>query len=107
MLIFVFQKKHAHVLIDKPDGSFSKVDVDKVDLQKYPGLADVPWYKANMEAGDCLFIPYRYERGNSDNYDDNNSNNNRNNSNNRNNNSNNNNNRNNSNISNNKNNNNN
>ncbi|CAB3977741.1 Hypothetical predicted protein [Paramuricea clavata] len=59
-LFMVHKKEHAHVLIDKPDGSFSKVDVDKVDLQKYPGLADVPWYKANMEAGDCLFIPYRW-----------------------------------------------
>ena len=54
-----FQKEHAHINIDKPDGSFSKVDVDKVDLEKYPGLADVPWYKATMGPGDCLFIPYR------------------------------------------------
>ena len=60
-----FQREHAHIKIDEPEGSFSKVDVDKVDLQKYPGLADVPWYKAAMEPGDCLFIPYRY--GNSDN----------------------------------------
>ena len=59
-LFMVDKKEHAHINIDKPDGSFSKVDVDKVDLEKYPGLADVPWYKATMEPGDCLFIPYRW-----------------------------------------------
>jgi len=33
------------------------VDVDKMDLEKHPRWADVPWYDASLEAGDCLFIP--------------------------------------------------
>lgn len=59
-LFMVDKREKAHINIDSPKGSFSKVDVDKVDLYKYPGLADVPWYKGRMEPGDCLFIPYRW-----------------------------------------------
>ena len=39
-------------------GQFSKgVDVDAVDLLKYPGWSTVPWFEANVSAGDCLLIP--------------------------------------------------
>jgi len=41
------------------EGGYSKVDVDKVDLKKFPNLARVPWHYAKMEAGDCLYIPYK------------------------------------------------
>ena len=34
-----------------------QVDVDAVDLDKYPGFSEVPWWEAEMEAGDCLHIP--------------------------------------------------
>lgn len=56
----VDKKDKAHVDIDSPKGAFSLVDVDRVDLYKYPGLADVPWYHGQMESGDCLYIPYRW-----------------------------------------------
>lgn len=59
-LFMVDKKEKAHIDIDNEKGSFSQVDVDKVDLYKYPGLAQVPWYRGWMEAGDCLFIPYRW-----------------------------------------------
>ncbi|XP_066271363.1 bifunctional peptidase and (3S)-lysyl hydroxylase Jmjd7-like [Branchiostoma lanceolatum] len=58
-LFMVDKKEHKHIDIDH-EGSFSGVDVEKVDLHKYPGLKDVPWYNATMEAGDCLFIPYKW-----------------------------------------------
>ncbi|XP_062516710.1 bifunctional peptidase and arginyl-hydroxylase JMJD5-like [Corticium candelabrum] len=48
------------VNIDHPDGSYCGVDVDSVDMKKYPGLGEVPWYSAKVEAGDCLFIPYKW-----------------------------------------------
>ncbi|XP_046858882.1 uncharacterized protein LOC124452390 isoform X2 [Xenia sp. Carnegie-2017] len=59
-LFMVDKREHKHILVDNPSGSFSNVDVDKVDLKKYSGLADVPWYKAFMKPGDCLYIPYRW-----------------------------------------------
>ena len=34
--------------LDAPEGGFSKVNVEAVDLDKYPGLAKAPWWEANM-----------------------------------------------------------
>ncbi|XP_038078383.1 bifunctional peptidase and arginyl-hydroxylase JMJD5-like [Patiria miniata] len=48
------------VFMDHPDGSFSSVDVDHVDMYEYPGLGQVPWYNVTMQPGDCFFIPYRW-----------------------------------------------
>ncbi|KAK3579916.1 hypothetical protein CHS0354_012457 [Potamilus streckersoni] len=42
------------------DGTFSTVDVEKVDLDKFPGLKEAPWYEVNMTKGDCLFIPFKW-----------------------------------------------
>ena len=33
------------------------IDTDAMDLIKYPGWRNLTWWEANMEAGDCLFIP--------------------------------------------------
>ena len=42
-------------------GAFAgKMDVDAMDLAKYPCWGQMRWYEANMEAGDCLFIPSRW-----------------------------------------------
>lgn len=41
-------------------GSHSPVDVEKVDLYKYPAFTRMSWYKANVKAGDCLYIPYEW-----------------------------------------------
>lgn len=41
-------------------GSHSDIDVDSVDLRKYPKLAEVEFYHINMTAGDCLYIPHRW-----------------------------------------------
>merc|ERR1711934_274800 len=36
----------------------SYCDTDAVDLKKYPRMRTVKWWKAHMDAGDCLFIPF-------------------------------------------------
>ena len=38
-------------------GGFSRVNVLKVDLLKYPKVAEVPWSFVTVNAGDCLFLP--------------------------------------------------
>ncbi|EDV25230.1 uncharacterized protein TRIADDRAFT_56963 [Trichoplax adhaerens] len=43
--------------IDKPRGTYSTVDVDRVDLNKFPTLANAEYHFAHMEAGDCIYIP--------------------------------------------------
>ncbi|XP_013384785.1 jmjC domain-containing protein 5 [Lingula anatina] len=61
-LIFI-DKKYSHLVEKdgfKEDGSYSTVDVEKVDMEKFPGFRNVPWWTASMEKGDCLFIPSRW-----------------------------------------------
>lgn len=42
-------------------GAFmGKLDVEKVDLLKYPGWRDVNWTYADLEPGDCIYIPYQW-----------------------------------------------
>ncbi|XP_059152927.1 bifunctional peptidase and arginyl-hydroxylase JMJD5-like isoform X2 [Physella acuta] len=36
---------------------YSLVDVDKVDFEKFPRLANIEWYQANLSKGDCLYVP--------------------------------------------------
>ena len=36
---------------------YSGMDVDAMDLEKYPAWRNVEWYDVQMETGDCLFIP--------------------------------------------------
>lgn len=58
-LIMVDPEKHSkNVDLDRPEGSYSMMDVDQVDYTKYPGMADVDFYHVNLTAGDCLYIPY-------------------------------------------------
>ncbi|ELU08556.1 hypothetical protein CAPTEDRAFT_211217 [Capitella teleta] len=37
--------------------AFSRVDIDSVDLMEFAEFQGVPWWSAEMEKGDCLFIP--------------------------------------------------
>ena len=39
------------------EGSYSLVDVEKVDLKKFPRFAETKWKAVNMRAGDCVYIP--------------------------------------------------
>ena len=38
-------------------GGYSLLDVESVDLIKYPEVKDVPWSFVTVNAGDCLFLP--------------------------------------------------
>jgi hypothetical protein len=38
-------------------GAFSGLDVENMDLKKYPKWGEIEWYDAQMEEGDCLYIP--------------------------------------------------
>jgi len=38
----------------------AKIDVDAVDLITYPRWSEVDYWVADLEAGDCLFIPYKW-----------------------------------------------
>ncbi|XP_041352546.1 uncharacterized protein LOC121371008 [Gigantopelta aegis] len=58
--VMVDPKYQDKVDMDHPEGSYCGVDVDSVDYEKYPGLAEVEYYHVNMSAGDCLFIPYMW-----------------------------------------------
>ncbi|PAA65260.1 hypothetical protein BOX15_Mlig019308g6, partial [Macrostomum lignano] len=52
---------HGHrVPIDRPEGSYSSMDVDSVDFRAYPGMADVQFYIAHLFPGDCLYIPFKW-----------------------------------------------
>ncbi|XP_031562801.1 uncharacterized protein LOC116298457 isoform X2 [Actinia tenebrosa] len=45
---------------DREIGGFSRIDPLKVDLIKYPKVAEVPWSFVTINAGDCLFLPKSY-----------------------------------------------
>ena len=38
-------------------GGYSLINVDSVDLLKFPKIASVPWSYVEVNAGDCLFVP--------------------------------------------------
>ena len=59
-LIFVSYNKYGDFLpLDQ--GGYSSIDVDKVDYNKFPELKKIKEYvRADMVAGDCLFIPYKW-----------------------------------------------
>lgn len=39
------------------EGAYSYVDVESVDMDKFPQFANVTWKSVKMEAGDCIYIP--------------------------------------------------
>ena len=36
------------------------MDVDKVDYENYPALRNLEYYRVNLTAGDCLYIPFKW-----------------------------------------------
>ncbi|CAF1198630.1 unnamed protein product [Rotaria sordida] len=61
---FVLLDPHAHKevaseIIDNYSGSYSSIDVDSVDYNKYPSLDNnnIHYYQVTLSKGDCLFIP--------------------------------------------------
>ncbi|CAF1071753.1 unnamed protein product [Adineta ricciae] len=48
----------ASEIIDNPTGSFSSVDVDRVNYENYPSLDhNIHYYQVNLSKGDCLYLP--------------------------------------------------
>ena len=45
----------ANVYLDIVEGSYSSIDVDNVDNEKYPLLKNFQFYNVSMEAGICTF----------------------------------------------------
>ncbi|EDV23857.1 uncharacterized protein TRIADDRAFT_27062 [Trichoplax adhaerens] len=41
-------------------GGFSTINVDKVNIKKYPNFKKVHYNHANLSPGDCLYLPYAY-----------------------------------------------
>jgi len=61
-LVLVDRRKYPKAVpLDRSAETFSSLDVDAVDFIKYPTMANVGEYHfANMTAGDCLYIPYKW-----------------------------------------------
>ncbi|XP_056021082.1 bifunctional peptidase and arginyl-hydroxylase JMJD5-like isoform X2 [Ostrea edulis] len=38
-------------------GGYSEVDVEQVDMFRFPEFQNLPWWKSSLTPGDCLFIP--------------------------------------------------
>ncbi|CAH1249040.1 KDM8 [Branchiostoma lanceolatum] len=34
------------------------VDVERVDMYRYPSMRTIPWWSARIEKGDCLYLPH-------------------------------------------------
>lgn len=37
-----------------------KIDVDNVDLEKFPGWKSIKWWNLTMKAGDCAYVPAKW-----------------------------------------------
>ncbi|CAH3190414.1 unnamed protein product [Porites evermanni] len=56
---FIVDLEHTKLIdMDHGEGDYCSVNVDKVDMFKYPSLQNLPWWSARLEQGDCMFIPY-------------------------------------------------
>eukprot|EP00118_Oscarella_pearsei_P003453 m.14342 g.14342 ORF g.14342 m.14342 type:complete len:413 (+) comp25703_c0_seq1:21-1259(+) len=40
------------------DRGYYEMDVDSIDLDEYPSLKEIPWFEADVNERDCLYIPY-------------------------------------------------
>ena len=48
-------------IVDRPQGGYSTVDVDRVDFVKFPNLRKIKeLIKVELYPGDCLYVPYRW-----------------------------------------------
>jgi len=36
---------------------FGEIDTDNVDLDRFPKWTSVPWFHAELNAGDCIYMP--------------------------------------------------
>ncbi|CAF0941002.1 unnamed protein product [Brachionus calyciflorus] len=62
-LVLVDYFKHKRIadsIIDEYKGSYSSMDVDKVDYKLFPDIENLEYYRVNVSAGDCLYIPFKW-----------------------------------------------
>ncbi|XP_071819609.1 uncharacterized protein [Apostichopus japonicus] len=59
-LLLNYTKYKNDVLFDQVEDGAVSVDVDRVDFVKFPSLAKVDFHFANLSAGDCIFLPYKW-----------------------------------------------
>jgi len=55
---FFLVDKEYQELVNVTERGYSEVDVDRVDLCKYPGLHNIEHHFAFIEPGDCLYTPF-------------------------------------------------
>jgi len=59
--ILIEYTKNRNYVIDRPQGGYSTLDVERVDFTKYPNLRKIDAYlKVTLQEGDCVYIPYRW-----------------------------------------------
>ncbi|XP_061166531.1 bifunctional peptidase and arginyl-hydroxylase JMJD5-like [Saccostrea echinata] len=61
--IILIDRKYRHIVMEKgwnSKGGFSEVDVESVDMIKFPQLQNIPYNRITINKGDCLFIPYKW-----------------------------------------------
>ncbi|XP_022331273.2 bifunctional peptidase and (3S)-lysyl hydroxylase JMJD7-like [Crassostrea virginica] len=61
-IIFIDKKYKDLVMADgwMHEGGYSSVDVESVDMTKFPQLQHVPYNRLTISKGDCVFIPYKW-----------------------------------------------
>lgn len=59
--LLIGYNKNKNYVIDRPQGGYATIDVQKVDYVKYPDLRKVDRYiRTTLTPGDCLYIPYKW-----------------------------------------------
>ena len=58
MMYFILKNNSESIIMDHKDGEYCSVDVDSVDMYKYTFLRNIPWWWAEVQAGDCIYVPY-------------------------------------------------
>ncbi|XP_052827307.1 uncharacterized protein LOC106880870 isoform X2 [Octopus bimaculoides] len=54
----LFEEGFATTIHLNAHGSYSNIDVDRMDYTQNPELAEIEYHLGNMTSGDCLYIPY-------------------------------------------------
>jgi ribosomal protein L16 Arg81 hydroxylase len=58
--VLLFSPQYSKLLYKLPYNTFSMVDIDNPDYEKFPGLKYVKGYDVTLERGDALFMPSGY-----------------------------------------------
>ncbi|XP_038054912.1 lysine-specific demethylase 8-like [Patiria miniata] len=59
-LLVNYTRYREQIIYDHPEGFYSSVDVERVDLNKFPELRNLEFHEAKMQAGDCIYLPFKW-----------------------------------------------